>query len=99
MNLIEFSQLISSKVVDDKLFSREVALYDILLGNCKNSDILDINISESDHIFTVTLLSDELAHTIEERLDNQIIPGAFQPLYKISLESNKNILKFKLIDF
>lgn len=99
MNLIEFSQLISSKVVDDKLLSREVALYDILLGNCRNTDILDINISERDSIFTVTLLSDELAHTIEERLDNQIIPGAFQPLYKISLESNKNILKFKLIDF
>ena len=99
MNLIEFSQLISSKVVDDKLFSREVALYDILLGNFRNTDILDINISERDSIFTVTLLSDELAHTIEERLDNQIIPGAFQPLYKISLESNKNILKFKLIDF
>ena len=99
MNLIEFSQLISSKVVDDKLFSREVALYDILLGKCRNTDILDINISECDSIFTVTLLSDELAHTIEERLDNQIIPGAFQPLYKISLESNKNILKFKLIDF
>lgn len=99
MNLIEFSQLISSKVVDDKLFSREVALYDILLSNCRNTDILDINISECDGIFIVTLLSDELAHTIEERLDNQIIPGAFQPLYKISLESNKNILKFKLIDF
>lgn len=99
MNLLEFSQLISSKVVDDKLFSREVALYDILLGNCKPSEILDINISESDYVFTVTLLSDELAHTIEERLDNQIVPGAFQPLYKISLNTNKNILKFKLIDF
>lgn len=100
MNLLEFSQLVSSKSMNNELLSKEVALYDVILACFDIKSIKTISILKNNK-FEIELSDNYESHSLHElkdTLNNQIIPGAFQPLYKISMSYSKNIVWFDLMD-
>lgn len=100
MNLLEFSQLVSSKSMNNELLSKEVALYDVILACFDIKSIKTISILKNNK-FEIELSDNDESHSLHElkdTLNNQIIPGAFQPLYKISMSYSKNVVWFDLMD-
>lgn len=99
MNLLEFSELVSSQIdniiTDGDLFSKEITMFNILNGTFINTDIVNINI-EKDHSFSVDFKNADLSHLAEDKFQDQLIPGAFGSIYKIDVVNNKSSLSFKL---
>ena len=87
MNLLDFrNRIISSdpnKIETDSFFSEEITIFNI--------DTDKKNVS-------VEVFSEELAKYAENNLNNQIVPGAYYPLYRIHVENFGNKLIIYLSD-
>lgn len=103
MNLLEFYNKIASDSEDKsarnaKFFSEEVTIYNILNGTFKDGDIQKIKMSPSiaAPIFDITLRTENMAYNAEQNLDQQIVPGAYKPLYRLNITRNKKTITVKL---
>ena len=61
-------------------------------------NILSINIDTDKKNVSVEVFSEELAKHAENSLNNQIVPGAYYPLYRIHVENTGNKLIIYLSD-
>lgn len=102
MNLLEFrNRIISSennKVENDSFFSEEITIFNILNGIFKDDNILSININSEKKFISVEVFSEEMAKYAENKLNNQIVPGAYHPLYRIHIECDRNKFNIYLTD-
>ena len=100
MNLLDFrSKIISSdsdRLENDSFFSEEVTMFNILNGSFRTEDIVNIHVSSKNKDFSVNVSSEEIAKHAEDNLDQQIIPGAYYPLYRIMANSEGKTINFKL---
>lgn len=103
MNLLDFYNKIASDSEDKsarnaKFFSEEVTVYNILNGTFKDEDIKKIKMSPSisSPIFDITLSTENIAYYAEQNLDQQIVPGAYKPLYRLNISRNEKTLTVKL---
>lgn len=103
MNLLSFHEKISydeqieEKVNPSKFFSEQVTMFNVLNGTFPDQDIINIRVTRTDHpTFAVTLANEKIAECAEENLDNQIIPGAYKPLYRLNVTRNYNTLFFRM---
>lgn len=102
MNLLDFrNRIISSdpnKIETDSFFSEEITIFNILNGFFRDENILSINIDTDKKNVSVEVFSEELAKYAENSLNNQIVPGAYYPLYRIHVENIGNKLIIYLSD-
>lgn len=102
MNLLEFrNKIISSennKIENDSFFSEEITIFNILNGIFKNDDILSINIDSAKKFISVEVSSEEMVNHIETRLNNQIVPGAYHPLYRVHIKCDGTKFNIYLTD-
>ena len=103
MNLMQFYDKISSdsenkSARNAKFFSEEVTVYNILNGTFKDEDIKKIKMSPSisSPVFDITLATQNIASCAENNLDNQIVLGAYKPLYKVNATATDFTLTIKL---
>lgn len=88
----------SNQNKDYDIFSEEITVFNILNGNCfDREDINDIQVSE-DNTFKIEIRDIDRAINAQQVLDNQIIPGAYKPLYQLSVDRDSNFLIFNLIE-
>lgn len=99
MNLLEFHDMISSNQNNNyEIFSEEITMFNILNGNCfDKEDINDIQVKE-DNTFKIEIKDIDRADYAQQVLNNQIIPGAYKPLYQLSVDRDNNFLIFNLIE-
>lgn len=99
MNLLEFRDMISSNQNNNyEIFSEEITMFNILNGNCfDKEDINDIQVKE-DNTFKIEIRDIDRADYAQQMLNNQIIPGAYKPLYQLSVDRDNNFLIFNLIE-
>lgn len=100
MNLLDFrSKIISSdsdRLENDSFFSEEVTMFNILNGSFRTEDIVNIHVSSKNKDFSVNVSSEEIAKHAEDNLDQQVIPGAYYPLYRIMANRDGKTINFKL---
>ena len=97
MNLIQFNEMMSyNDKVSSNLFSQEMTLFNIINGNFKTEEILDIDMNKPS--FVVTVIDEQTAMNVKNRLDGEVVPWSFIPLYQINIQQNKNTLEFELIE-
>lgn len=101
MNLLKFHEKISldkrneEEINPSKFFSEQVTMFNILNATFPDQDIINIRIIREDYpTFAVTLANENIAICAEQNLDNQIVPGAYKPLYRINVSRNDNTLFF-----
>lgn len=81
-----------------EIFSEEITMFNILNGNCfDKEDINDIQVKE-DNTFKIEIRDIDRADYAQQMLNNQIIPGAYKPLYQLSVDRDNNFLIFNLIE-
>lgn len=81
-----------------EIFSEEITMFNILNGNCfDKEDINDIQVKE-DNTFKIEIRDIDRADYAQQVLNNQIIPGAYKPLYQLSVDRDNNFLIFNLIE-
>jgi hypothetical protein len=101
MNLIQFYEKISSDnttVGNTAYFSEEVTIFNILNGTFPDEDILHIGImSDANPTFKITLRNETIASCAEDNMKDQIVQGAYYPLYRISVNREGSTLYIKLI--
>ena len=97
MNLVEFYDKISSS--DDKiaknnrLFSEQVTMYNVVNGYFADEDLINIKIiNQEEPTFAITLSTEIIASCAEDNLDQQIVPGAYKPLYRLNVTRNDSTL-------
>lgn len=103
MNLLDFYNKIASDSEDKsvrnaKFFSEEVTMYNILNGTFKDGDIEKIKMSPSifSPVFDITLNTETMAYNAEQNLDQQIVPGAYKPLYQLHITRKDKTITVKL---
>lgn len=98
MNLVDFQNKISSDVYDDSLFSKSITLCNLLNGNFRDEEIISVDVSKEDEMFHVKTLNEYSADRLVV-YDGNIVAGAYEPLYKLSISRESCSLKIKLINF
>lgn len=98
MNLVDFQNKISSDVYDDSLFSKSITLCNLLNGNFHDEEIISVDVSKEDEMFHVKTLNEYSADRLVA-YDGNIVAGAYEPLYKLSISRESCSLKIKLINF
>lgn len=97
MNLLQYSKRLS-KGCNEILLSEQITVMNILNGIFDESDIVSIDTSYDKPHFTIETASEDIANKMESKLNQQIIPGAYKPFYKIEINRNNNILLLNLIE-
>lgn len=97
MNLLEYSNRLS-RGCNEKLISEQITVMNIINGIFSESDIVNIQSSEDKPTFIIVTKTSDIATIVENKLNNQIVPGAYKPFYKILVSRSENILNLFLIE-
>lgn len=103
MNLLNFHEKISlderngEEANPSRFFSEQVTMFNILNGTFPDQDIINIRVIREDFpTFAITLANENIASCAEQNLNNQVVPGAYKPLYKLDVSRNDNTLFFRM---
>lgn len=98
MNLVDFQNKISSDTCDDSLFSKAITLCNLLNGNFSDEEIISVDVSKEDEEFHVKTVNEDTANRLLA-CNGNIVAGAYEPLYKISISRESCSFKIKLNNF
>jgi hypothetical protein len=72
-------------------------MFNVLHGTFPDEDIVNVTIHQEEKpTFSVSLASQSIAENAERNLNDMIVPGAYEPLYKLNVSRDANVLHFTM---